>query len=85
MSSRKEGGGVILNKNLQDEVGGRTRKNLAVLEVVEEDVKTFALDTVVFDDYTRASDHFTRVTLAVDLAETSPGSEDFGVSNLILS
>lgn len=41
-----------------------------------------ALDTVVLDDNARAADDLPRVTVAVDLAETSPGAEDLGVSDL---
>ena len=55
---------------------------LTVLEVVEEDVETLALDTVLLDDNARASDDFAGVTLTVNLAETSPGTKDLGVTDL---
>jgi hypothetical protein len=45
-------------------------------------VETFRLDTVVLDDDTRAADDLTGVALLVDLAETSPGAEDLGISDL---
>ena len=55
---------------------------LAVLEVVEEDVETLALDTVVLDDDARAADDLAGVALTVDLAEAGPGTEDLGVTDL---
>ena len=55
---------------------------LPVLEVVKEDVETLGLDTVVLDDDARAADDLAGVALTVDLAETSPGAEDLGVTNL---
>jgi hypothetical protein len=48
-------------------------------------VETLALNTVFLDDDARASDDFARVALTVDLAETSPGTENLGISNLTLS
>ena len=41
-----------------------------------------ALDTVVLNDNTRAPNDLPGVTLSVDLAKTSPGTEDLGISNL---
>lgn len=61
---------------------GRETHASAVLEVVEEDMETLALDTIVLDDNTGASDDFPGVALTVDLAETSPGAEDFCVADL---
>lgn len=58
------------------------KKHLAVLEVVEEDVETLALDTILLDNDTAASDDLSGVALTVDLAETGPGAEDLGVSDL---
>ena len=55
---------------------------LPVLEVVEEDVETLRLDTVVLDDDARAADDLAGVALTVDLAETSPGTKDLGVTDL---
>lgn len=55
---------------------------LTVLEVVEEDVEALALSAVVLDDDARASNDLARVALAVDLAETGPGTKDLGVTNL---
>ena len=60
----------------------RLNTNLAVLEVVEEDVKTLGLNTVVLDDNARAADDLARVTLAVDLAQASPGAENLCVTDL---
>lgn len=45
-------------------------------------METLALSAVVLDDNTRATNDLARVALAVDLAETSPGTEDLGVTNL---
>ena len=61
---------------------GGTDTHLAVLEVVEEDVETLALGTVVLDDDARAADDLAGVALTVDLAETSPGTEQLGVGDL---
>ena len=45
---------------------------LAVLEVVKEDMKALALDTIFLDNNARATDDFAWVTLTVDLAKTGP-------------
>ena len=66
-------------------LSSRKRKGcsrLSVLEVVEEDVETLGLNTVVLDDDTGAANDLAGVALTVELAETSPGTEDLGVSNL---
>lgn len=57
-------------------------KRLAALEVLEENVETLGLLTVVLDDNARAADDLTGVTLTVDLAETGPGTESLGVRDL---
>jgi hypothetical protein len=54
---------------------------LTVLEVVKEDVKTLRLNTVLLDDNAGAANYLTGVALTVDLAETSPSTEDLGVSD----
>ena len=56
--------------------------HLTVLEVVQENVQALAVSTVVLDDDTRAANDLAGVTLLVDLAETSPGTEDLGVTDL---
>ena len=60
----------------------RIYSHLPVLEVVEEDVETLRLDAVVLDDNARAADDLARVTLAVDLAQASPGAENLCVTDL---
>jgi hypothetical protein len=55
---------------------------LAVLEVVHEDVEALRLDTVLLDDDAAAPNDLSGVALTVDLAETGPGAEDLGVSDL---
>ena len=45
-------------------------------------MKTLALGTIVLDDDARAADDFTRVTLLVDLAKTSPLTENLRVTDL---
>ena len=60
----------------------RGKTHLTVLEVVEEDVETLRLDAVVLDDDARAADDLAGVALTVDLAETSPGTEDLRVTDL---
>ena len=55
---------------------------LAALEVLEENVETLGLLTVVLDDNARAADDLTGVTLTVDLAETGPGTKGLGVGHL---
>lgn len=55
---------------------------LAVLEVVKEDMETLRLNTIVLDDNTAAANDLAGVALTIDLAETSPGTEDLGISDL---
>lgn len=55
---------------------------VAALEVVQEDVKTLRLNTKVADNDARGTDDLTCVTLSVDLAETSPGTQNLGVGDL---
>ena len=55
---------------------------LTVFEVVDEDMETLALGTIVFDNDTRATDHLTGVALLVDLAKTSPLTENLRVTDL---
>ena len=57
-------------------------RHLAALEVLEEDVETLGLLTVVLDDDAGAADDLTGVALTVDLAETGPGAEGLGVRDL---
>ena len=45
-------------------------------------METLALHAVVLDDDTGAPDDLAGVALTVDLAETSPGTEDLGVTDL---
>lgn len=45
-------------------------------------MQAFRLDTVVLDDDARAANNLARVALLVDLAKTSPGTEDLGVTDL---
>jgi hypothetical protein len=45
-------------------------------------VEALALRTVVLDDDARASNDLAGVTLLVNLAKTSPGTEDLGVLDL---
>ena len=59
-----------------------TYLHLTVLEVVQENVQALTVSTVVLDDDTRAANDLAGVTLLVDLAETSPGTEDLGVTDL---
>lgn len=55
---------------------------LTRLEVLEENVQSLRLLSVVSDDDTRAANDLPWVTLSVDLAETSPGTEGLWVGNL---
>jgi hypothetical protein len=55
---------------------------LTVFEVVDEDVETLALGTIVLDDDTRAANDLAGVTLLVDLAKTSPLTENLRVTDL---
>jgi hypothetical protein len=58
-----------------------TRAYLTVLEVVQKNVQSLALNTVFFDHDATASHDLSRVTLTIDLAQTSPSAKDFGVTN----
>lgn len=60
----------------------RTAAHLAVLEVVQEDVKALRLDTVVLNDDARAANDLARVALAVDFAQAGPGAEHLRVTDL---
>ena len=55
---------------------------LTVLEVIQENVKTLALNTVLLHNNAAAANDFSGVALTIDLAESSPGSKDLGVSDL---
>ena len=55
---------------------------LTVFEVVNEDVETLTLGTIVLDNDARAADDLTGVTLLVDLAKTSPLTENLRVTDL---
>ena len=55
---------------------------LTVFEVVDEDVETLALGTIVFDNDTRTADNLTGVALLVDLAKTSPLTKNLRVPDL---
>lgn len=55
---------------------------LSGLEVVEEDLETGGLLSVLLDDDARASDNLSGVSLSVDLGESGPGSENLGVGHL---
>jgi hypothetical protein len=44
-------------------------------------VETLAIGTIVLNDHARAADDFTRVTLLVDLAKTSPLTENLRVTD----
>ena len=45
-------------------------------------MQALGLNTVVLDDNARAADDLARVALTVDLAETGPGAEHLGVTDL---
>ena len=55
---------------------------LTVFEVVDEDVETLALFTIILDNDARAADDLAGVTLLVDLAKTSPLTENLRVTDL---
>ena len=55
---------------------------LSVLEVVKNDVKTLAVLTVILDHDTAAANDLTRIALTVNFAETSPSTEDLGITEL---
>jgi len=55
---------------------------LTVFEIVDEDVKTLTLGTIVLDNDARAPDDLAGVTLLVDLAKTSPLTENLRVTDL---
>ena len=45
-------------------------------------METLRLDTILLHNNAAASNNLSGVTLTIDLAETSPGTEDLGVSDL---
>ena len=52
-----------------------------VLEVIQEDVEALALGSVLLDDNAAAANNLSGVALTVDLTETSPGAQNFRISN----
>ena len=60
----------------------RTNTHLAVLEVVKQNIETFALNTILLYYDAGASNYLTRVTLPVDLAQSSPSTENLCISDL---
>lgn len=78
-----DNGTIGARKKPQAPFKGRDKKlTLTVLEVIEEDVETLRLDTILLHNNAAASNNLSGVTLTIDLAETSPGTEDLGVSDL---
>lgn len=55
---------------------------LTVLEIVQEYVHPLGLATVLLNNNTAAADDLSRVALAINLAQTGPGAEDLGVTDL---
>ena len=53
-----------------------------VLEIIHQHIHALAFRTKVLDDDTRAPDDLSRVTLLVDLAQSSPLPEHLGVADL---
>lgn len=45
-------------------------------------MQALALNAIVLDNNARTPNNLSRVSLPVDLAETRPGTEDFGVADL---
>jgi hypothetical protein len=62
-------------------VGG-SPVHLSVLEVVQENMETLALDTVLLHNNTAAANDFAGIALTIDLAQTGPGAQHLGVTNL---
>ena len=52
---------------------------LPVLEVVQENVQSFTFNTVFLHDDAAATYNLTRVALAIDFAQASPGAQDLGI------
>ena len=71
--------GVLLSSN--KEVTKRDL-TLTVFEVVDEDVETLALGTIIFDNDAGTTDDLAGVAFLVDLAKTSPLTENLRVANL---
>jgi len=69
-------------RHFGEEKSRNKKLTLTVLEVVKEDVETLRLDTILLHNNAGASNDLSGVTLTIDLAETSPGTEDLGVSDL---
>ena len=59
-----------------------SRLTLTALKVIQENVETLALDTVLLDNDASAANDLSGVALTVELAETSPCPEDLGISDL---
>src|ERR1700691_329378 len=60
----------------------RTNTHLAVLEVVKQNIETFALNTILLYYDAGASNYLPRVTLPVDLAQSVPSTENLCIPDL---
>ena len=69
-------------KRDRQRIWGLRKTYSSVLEVLKENVQSLGLNTIVLDDYARAANDLTGVTLTVDFAKTSPGTKDLSISNL---
>jgi len=55
---------------------------LPVLEIVQNDVQALTLNTIILDHNTSTANDFAGVTLTVNLAKSSPGTENLCVLDL---
>lgn len=55
---------------------------LTALEVVEHDMETFTVLTVIFDNHASAADDLAGIALTIDFAQSCPSTENLGISDL---
>jgi hypothetical protein len=73
---------LVILKAPQHEVGNAVRHTLTSLEVLIEDMTSLGVFSVLLDNNAGATNNLASVSIAVNLAETCPFSQDLRVSNL---
>merc|ERR1711907_281333 len=71
-----------IDKHFQQHGFTQTQARRLLVEILEEEIKSFGLLTVVGDAHTGARDNLAGITLSIHLAETSPLSEEGVVVDL---
>ena len=73
---------VLSSLRRQTQSVAKQKLTLAALEVIKEDMESLGVSTEILNDNTAAANDLAGVTLTIDFAETSPGTKNFGISDL---